>query len=141
MSAEISLAAELRLETIDAFEGYIASTETQLEPRFRGDHFLWPDESPQLKEQLLHGSIVVKPSQGNGIVAIKGGLIEDWMGVAFIPNADLKSVLSTVQDYNHHGEVYKPDISRRQDTVAGRQRFSGVYALSQGEILSLGCAQ
>jgi len=111
VSTEISLAAELRLETIDAFDRYVASTETQLEPRFRGDHFLWPDESPQLKEQLLHGSIVVKPSQGNGIVAIKGGLIEDWMGVAFIPNADLKSVLSTVQDYNHHGEVYKPDIS------------------------------
>ena len=66
---EISLAAELRRETIDAFESYIASTETQMEPRFRGDRFLWPDESPQLKEQLLRGSIVLKPSQGNGIVA------------------------------------------------------------------------
>jgi hypothetical protein len=111
VSAEISLAAELRRETIDAFERYIASTEAQLEPRFRGDHFLWPDESPQLKEQLLHGSIVVKPSQGNGIVTIKGGLIEDWMGVVFIPNAHLKTVLSTVQDYDHHGEIYKPDIA------------------------------
>jgi hypothetical protein len=33
------------------------------------------------------------------------------MGVVFIPNTNLKSVLSTVQDYNHHGEIYKPDIA------------------------------
>src|ERR1700680_782856 len=85
LCTEISLAAELRRETIDAFEGYIASTETHMEPRFRGDRCLWPDESPQLKEQLLRGSVVVRPSQGNGIVAVKGGLIEDWMGVVFIP--------------------------------------------------------
>src|ERR1700680_485125 len=111
VSSEISPAAELRRETVNAFEGHIASTEAQLEPRFRGDRFLWPDESPQLKEQLLRGSIVVKPSQGNGIVAIKGGLIEDWMGVVFIPGTNLKTVLSTVQDYDHHGEIYKPDVA------------------------------
>ena len=111
VSTEISLAAELKRETIDAFEGYIASTETQMEPRLRGDHFLWPDESPQLRDQLLRGSIIVRPSQGNGIVAIKSGLIEDWMGVVFIPGANLKAVLSTVQDYDHHREIYKPDIA------------------------------
>jgi hypothetical protein len=102
---------DLRRETVDAFDRYVAATETRLEPRFRGDHFLWPDESPGLREQLLQGSVIVKPSQGNGIVAIQGGLIQDWMGVIFIPGASLSGVLSTVQDYDHHREIYKPDIA------------------------------
>jgi hypothetical protein len=112
VSAEISAAAELRRETVDAFETYIRETEAKLEPRFQGDHFLWTDESPGLKEQLLQGSVIVKPSQGNGLVALKrGGLIEDWIGGIFIPGAHLKTVLSTVQDYDHHKEIYKPDIA------------------------------
>lgn len=111
MCLAVSPAAELKRETIDAFESYIASIEAQLEPRLHSDRFLWPDDSPQLREQLQRGSIVVKPSQGNGIIAIKSGLIEDWMGVAFIPSTTLKAVLSTVQDYDHHGQIYKPDVA------------------------------
>ena len=106
-----SSAAELRHDTIDAFDSYIASAEAQLESRVHSEHFLWPDESAQTKEQLKRGSIVVKPSQGNGIIAVKGGLIEDWMGVAYIPNSTLSAVLATVQDYDHHREIYKPDIA------------------------------
>jgi len=109
--AEVSLAAELKHETIDAFESYIAATEARLEPRFRGDHFVWPDDSPELTAQLQHGSVIVRPSQGNGIIAIKNGLIQDWMGIVFIPSTNLKTVLSTVQDYDHHREIYKPDIA------------------------------
>jgi hypothetical protein len=33
------------------------------------------------------------------------------MGIVFIPGANLKAVLSTVQDYDHHREIYKPDIA------------------------------
>jgi hypothetical protein len=111
VSAAISTAAELRRQTIDAFEGYVRATEARLEPRWRGDQFLWPGESPELREQLRAGAVIVQPSEGNGIFSIQGGLIQDWMGVIFIPGANLKSVLSTVQDYVRYGEIYRPDIA------------------------------
>ncbi len=111
MQAGISVSAELKPETISAFEAYINTTEARLEPRFHGVHFIWPEDSPELKMQLQHGSVIVQPSQGNGITAIKNGLIQDWMGIVFIPGANLKAVLSTVQDYDHHREIYKPDIA------------------------------
>src|SRR6202042_1747938 len=53
----------------------------------------------------------VEPGQSNGIVAIKGGLIQDWIGAVFIPRSSLKNALSIVQDYEHHREIYKPEIA------------------------------
>lgn len=95
-------------ETVEAFDHYIAATEARLEPRFRGDHFLWSDESSETRQTLLRGAIAIRPQQG--ITPIKGGLIEDWLGAVFVPHANLKGVLVVVQDYDRHAEVYKPDI-------------------------------
>ncbi len=109
--AQISLAVELRTETIEAFNKFVASVEMRLESRFSGRAFLWSDEFPGLQQQLLRGTVVAQPAQGNGIVALKGGLIQDWRGAVFIPHASLPEVLSVVQDYDHHREFYKPDIA------------------------------
>jgi hypothetical protein len=103
-------AVELKPETIEEFNRYIAAAEARLEPSFRGEHFLWFDRSPELRQRLLSGAIITQPSLGNGIIAIKGGLIQDQIGAVFIPHATLKGVLAIVQDYDRHTEVYKPDM-------------------------------
>ena len=46
----------------------------------------------------------------NGVVNVPGGLIQDWLGAVFVPNTTLKNVLSVVEDYPRHAEVYKPDV-------------------------------
>jgi hypothetical protein len=105
-----SPAIELRAETIGAFDRFIAAVETRLEPCFNGQHFLWSDESPGVRQQLLNGMVVAQPVQGNGSVAFKGGMVQDWQGAVFISRAKLKDVLAVVQDYDHHRDFYKPDI-------------------------------
>jgi hypothetical protein len=105
-----ALAIELRAETVDSFNKFIASVETRLEPRFSGRTFLWSDESPGVRQQLLNGTVIAQPLQGNGIVPLKGGLVQDWRGAVFIPHASLQDVLSIAQDFDHHREYYKPDI-------------------------------
>ncbi len=102
---------ELKRETADAFDRYVAGIEARLEPRFHGEHFLWSDDSEEVREKVRQGAIVVRPAAGNGIVPVKGGLIQDWMGAVFIPDTNLKTVLSVVQDYNHDHEIYKPDVA------------------------------
>lgn len=105
-----TLAVELRTETIDAFNQFVASVEMRLEPRFSGQHFLWSDEYPGTRQQLLNGAVIAQPVAGNGIFALRGGLVQDWRGAVFIPHVTLRDVLSIAQDFNHHPDFYKPDI-------------------------------
>jgi hypothetical protein len=106
-------AVELRKETVDAFDKYVADLESNLDRRWHGEGFLWSDSSPQ-REQLQKGAVLVEPAHGNGTVTLKGGLIQDWMGAIFIPSTNLSAVLAVVQDYARHNEIYKPEIATTQ---------------------------
>lgn len=104
-------AIELKPDTAAAFEKFIATVETRLEPRFSGRSFLWSDEYPSVREQLRQGLSVAQPAQGNGVVPVKGGLVQDWKAAIFIPRTTLPAVLAVVQDYDHHPNTYKGDIT------------------------------
>ena len=109
--AQVGSAVELKQETIEAFDHYTAELETRLGPRWLGTHFLWFDDEPELRDKIIDGSVVIHPANGNGLFAVKNGLIQDWMGAAFLPHCTLKTVLAIVQDYDHHKELYKPQIA------------------------------
>ncbi len=111
IAVNTGFAADLTKATVDAFDSYIAATEARMEPRLHGNHFLSVDDSPEWRQQLRHGLLMVQPTQDSGIIAIKNGLIQDWTGAVFIPNSTLKNALSIVQDYEHHQEIYKPEIA------------------------------
>jgi hypothetical protein len=101
---------DLKTETAEAFDRYITSTEARMQARWSGEHFLWFDDSPDIRPKLLAGSVVAQPVQGNGVVSLPGGLIQDWVGAVFVPDTTLKNVLEVVQDYSRHAEIYKPDV-------------------------------
>lgn len=82
-----------------------------MQPRWSGQHFLWFDDSPAIRLSLLAGAVVVQPIQGNGVVALPGGLVQDWIGAVFVPHTTLKEALSVVQDYPQHPQIYKPDVT------------------------------
>jgi hypothetical protein len=109
--ARTGSAIDLKPETAEAFDHYIADLEARMEPRFHGTHFLWLDETPGLREQLLQGTVSIRPASGNGLIAVKSGLIQDWMGAVFIPHCNLEAVLAIAQDYDRHKEIYKPEIA------------------------------
>ncbi len=103
-------AVDLKPETMQAFDRYIAATEAKLQPRWSGEHFLWFDDSPAIRQRLLAGEVVAQPIEGNGVATLPGGLIQDWIGAVFVPDTTVKSVLAIVQDYPKHTEIYKPDV-------------------------------
>jgi hypothetical protein len=111
LGAGVCSAVDLKPETIQAFDRYIASTEAKMQPHWSGENFLWFDDSPEIRLRLLAGAVVAQPVQGNGIVALPGGLIQDWIGAVFVPKTTLKETLSLVQDYPQHTQIYKPDVS------------------------------
>ncbi|HTW66802.1 MAG TPA: hypothetical protein VME17_19415 [Bryobacteraceae bacterium] len=81
-----------------------------MQSRWSGEHFLWFDDFPGLRQLLLAGDVIVRPVEGNGVVNLPGGLIQDWIGAVFVPDTNLKTVLAVVQDYPRHPEIYKPDV-------------------------------
>ncbi len=107
----VCLAVDLKPQTIEAFDRYIVNTDSKMQPRWSGEHFLWFDDWPDLRARLLAGAVIAQPIHGNGVVALPGGLIQDWVGAVFIPNTTLAETLRVVQDYPQHVEMYKPDVA------------------------------
>jgi hypothetical protein len=108
--AAFCLAVDLKPQTIEAFDRYIAAADQRMQPRWSGEHFLWFDDSPDIRVRLLAGAVVAQPIQGNGVVALPGGLIQDWVGAVFVPKTSLEETLRVVQDYPQHVGMYKPDV-------------------------------
>jgi hypothetical protein len=104
-------AADLTKAAVTAFDRYIEATEAKLEPRFRGERFLGVRDRQEWRQQLRRGTPIVEPAQTNGVIGVSGGLIQHWNGAVFVPNTTLKRALAIVQDYEHHKDIYKPDVA------------------------------
>lgn len=100
-------AAELKPQTLDAFNRYIRQAEERLDAR---KDFLWASESAERLRRVRQGEIVVEPSGKSPISKVPGGLIHDWVGLVFLPGVTLAQTLALVQDYNRHKEFYKPEV-------------------------------
>jgi hypothetical protein len=100
-------AADLKPKTLEAFDKYIRQTEERLAS---SKTFLWADESSDRVARAKRGEVVVAPFNKKPEIAVPNGLIHDWVGSVFIPGVTVDRVLAMVQDYNHHKDVYKPEV-------------------------------
>jgi len=102
-----ALGSELKPKTLEAFDKYIRETEERLAASKTS---LWADESADRAGRARHGEVVVSPFFKKPDTSVPDGLIHDWVGTVFIPGATLERTLAMVQDYNHHKDVYKPEV-------------------------------
>ena len=100
-------AAELKPATLAAFDKYVRQAETRLA---EAKPFLWADEQPDRARRERAGEIVVSPFLKKPEIPVTGGLIHDWVGSVFIPGTTLEKTLGMVQDYDHHKDVYQPEV-------------------------------
>jgi hypothetical protein len=77
-------AADLKPQTIQAWEAYIQAAQARNHQHLTDGSFLSIDgESPRLRQ----GDVIVSPARPNVPVKVPSGLIHDWNGAIFIPNA------------------------------------------------------
>lgn len=105
-----AIAAELKPETVQAFDRYIQTTEARIETQARNGPFLWVDRSPERLAVVRKGQIAIDPWTAKGETEVKGGLIHHWVGAVFIDGATIAKTLAMVQDYDHHKDVYTPQV-------------------------------
>lgn len=108
--------AELRPETIAAFNRYVALTEQRM------DHepFLIVDALPEPTRQatvtdLRSGGLRIEPLDTRDAgrrVEVPGGLIHHWIGDVFLPGVSVQDVVALLQGYDHHAEIYAPVVTR-----------------------------
>ena len=41
---------------------------------------------------------------------VPSGLIHDWLGAGFVPNAKIEDILRVVRDYDRYKDVYRPGV-------------------------------
>jgi hypothetical protein len=107
----LSRAAELKPETLAAWNRYTEQAKSRMNSRLdAGNHFLWLDEAPARARRVRNGEIVVAPVDGSGRTNVPNGLIHDWIGAAFFPDATIEKVFSTTDKYGCYTDFYAPTV-------------------------------
>jgi hypothetical protein len=133
-----AVAAELKTETVEAFNRYIRTTEAQVAERTSGRRsFLWADESRPRLEQARQGQAVAEPCNGQGEVRVPNGLIHDWIGTVFIPGATLETTLALVRDYDNHHKVYQPEVIGSKILVHSQNHYQVYLRLLKKKVLTV----
>jgi hypothetical protein len=124
-----TIAADLKPETIQAWNEYVrAAEERNLKHVSQGNAFLAIDALPAEAAKLRQGDIIASPAASNVPLKVPAGLIHDWTGAIFIPNATLRDVLQVVRDYGQYESVYRPNVvsAKPLETSEWEDRFSMV---------------
>jgi hypothetical protein len=104
-------AAELKPETVKAWDQYIDQVNAHMQERARdGGKFLWVDEASDRGRQVREGKIVVAPMTQHTPMRVPSGLIHHWIGATFMPNTKIDGVFSVVRDYRRYKEIYAPTV-------------------------------
>jgi hypothetical protein len=122
-----AIAANLKPDTRKAWEEYVVAANAKMQERLSPYHpFLLSDEDPNRAAKLRSGEILVSPAGPHIPKRVPSGLIHDWTGEAFIPNATLQDVLRVVRDYDCYREVYHPTVvdSRAIASSESEDQFS-----------------
>jgi hypothetical protein len=138
-------AADLKPETAAAFDHYVRTSEELMDKASRDGNFFIADELPsakraQIYSQLRQGQFFIEQlhtlENGNPI-KIPGGLIEHWVGMGFIPTGTMAQTIDVFQDYNHHTEIYKPNVLRSKLLSHEGNNFKTYMRFDQNAIITV----
>jgi hypothetical protein len=105
LAAKSLPAAELKQETLRAWDKYMQALEVERQNRITGNSpFLSVDESPDLRLRLERNEVVVTNHDPR---KVPQGMIHHWLGAVFIPNRTLDQAMGVLTNYEGYSEVYK----------------------------------
>ena len=119
--AAFAAAAELKQDTIQAFDQYVKVTEEERAAKMRkSGTFLWIDSQEealrqQLHERLERGEVVTKRLEtrdDNRPIRIPHGLVHHWVATIFIPGATLPQAMTLMENYPSYPQVFSFGVQR-----------------------------
>src|ERR1700747_1319155 len=119
--AAFAAAAELKQDTVQAFDQYVKVTEEERAAKMRkSGAFLWIDSQDdalrqQLHERLSRGEVVTKRVEtrdDNRPIRIPHGLVHHWIGTIFIPGATLPQTMTLMENYSAYPQLFSFGVQR-----------------------------
>ncbi len=109
-----AFSADLTPQAQKGFDRYIQLTEERQARELNAQHFLYGNGSAEQRTQVRAGKVLILPQkmldQGKEI-AVPGGLVQDWLGILFIPHATIAQVRAVMQDYAAYKQFYRPEVT------------------------------
>ena len=132
--AETAEPVQLDTQTTAAFKAYVDEAEAKMPPRLDpGEPFLWSDLIPERARQVRKGQIVAELWKGKAPLPVPHGLIHDWVGAVWVAGATVKDTVALVQDYDHHQQIYHPDVIDSKLLSRQDNDFKSILSAAQKE--------
>ena len=141
------LSADLKPETLEGFSRYARATEARIDKEIiRPGAFLYLEGFPEphrteVLDALKRGEIFTQRLQTRDAsgreLRAPGGLIHHWLGAVFIPGVNLRQVRDLVQDYDHHQDIYKPEVVRSRLISREGNDFKISYRLLKHKVITV----
>jgi hypothetical protein len=98
---------ELQDQTQRAWDAYLQAANSKMGSQ---TPFLWAEQLYERLQRVRGGEILVSSVGQQNPKPVASGLIHDWIGAAFMPDARIEDVLSAVRDYGNYKVYYKPTV-------------------------------
>jgi hypothetical protein len=106
-----AVGATLKPETKAAWDAYVGAATLAMQARLQpGGNFLWLDDEPGRAQRVRASGPYIGPAGAHIPMKVPSGLIHDWLGAGFIPNATIDDILHILRDYDHYKDIYKPGV-------------------------------
>ncbi len=112
-------AAELKPETVKAWETYVQATETRIrwelsrDRQFLASDFLAPQAAAADRRAIMSGAVVTAKMESRDSdgarIRVPDGLVHHWRGAVLVPGVDLGQVLARVEN-PVPGEIKQEDV-------------------------------
>jgi hypothetical protein len=145
--AASAFAAEPKPEAVEAWNRYIALTESRIAAQERDStRFLvvqkeTPESSAAASEaKLRNGEVVIerlKTTDGDKDIAAPGAVIHHWVGTAFIPAATIKQAFMVLQDYDRHSTTYAPEVEKSKLLRRSGDDFTAYLRFVKNKVITV----
>jgi hypothetical protein len=140
-----SRAVELKPETNAAFNRYVQLSEQRMQNDLQSGLYLWvdgllPQQRKAVSTSLKRGEVVIQrleTLEHGEPLPVPGGLIHHWLGVVFIPGANLKQTLALLQGYDQHSRIYAPRVLRSRLIQHNGDDFEVFLRLRETKIVTV----
>jgi len=141
------LAVDLKPQTVEAFDRYVQATERRNETELAAPGIFLHIEAlaePARSEAIAKvqkGEIYIEQLRttdaSGAAIQAPGGIIHHWVGAVFIPGATLRQVLDLAEDYDHHQDIYKPEVVRSRLLKRDGNDFKIYYRLRKKKVITV----
>lgn len=142
-----ALSVELRPKTLEVFSQYVQLAESRIQSELaRPGAFLHIEGLPEPRRSevlalLQRGDVYMEQLQvrdsSGAELEPPHGIIHHWIGAVFIPRANLRQTLDLVEDYDHHQDIYKPEVVRSRLVLRAGNDFKIYYRLRKKKVITV----